>query len=55
MGDRQRLRVLVLNQISALGLKRLPGDGYSVGKDLPEPDAVLVRSADLHGMEIPPA
>lgn len=53
MGDRQRLRVLVLNQISALGLKRLPGDGYSVGKDLPEPDAVLVRSADLHGMEIP--
>jgi D-3-phosphoglycerate dehydrogenase len=55
MGDRQRLRVLVLNQISAHGLERLPADGYSVGKDLAEPDAVLVRSADLHGMEIPPS
>jgi D-3-phosphoglycerate dehydrogenase len=53
MGERQRLRVLVLNQISAHGLKRLPGDTYSVGKDLADPDAVLVRSADLHGLEIP--
>ena len=53
MGDRQRLRVLVLNQISAHGLKRLPSDGYSVGKDLADPDAVLVRSADMHGMDIP--
>jgi len=53
MADRQRLRVLVLNQISAYGLKRLPADGYSVGKDLAEPDAVLVRSADLQATEIP--
>jgi D-3-phosphoglycerate dehydrogenase len=53
MGDRQRLRVLVLNQISAHGLKRLPVDSYSVGKDLTDPDAVLVRSADMHRMEIP--
>ncbi len=53
MGDRQRLQVLVLNQISAHGLKRLPAEIYSVGKDVAEPDAVLLRSADMHGMAIP--
>jgi len=53
MGERQRLRVQVLNQISAHGLKRLPADTYSVGKDVAEPDALLVRSADLHAIDIP--
>jgi D-3-phosphoglycerate dehydrogenase len=47
------LRVLVLNQISANGLKRLPADRYQVGKDVTQPDAVLVRSADMHTIEIP--
>jgi D-3-phosphoglycerate dehydrogenase len=46
-------RVLVLNQISASGLKRLPAEVYETGKDVAEPDAVLVRSADMHGMDIP--
>jgi D-3-phosphoglycerate dehydrogenase len=46
-------RVLVLNQIAPAGLKRLPAEGYVVGKDLADPDAILVRSADLHGMAIP--
>jgi len=53
MVEPRRLQVLVLNQISAHGLKRLPADTYSVGKDLAAPDAVLVRSADMHGMDIP--
>jgi D-3-phosphoglycerate dehydrogenase len=48
-----RLQVLVLNQISANGLSRLPADTYRVGKDVAEPDAVLLRSADMHGMTIP--
>ena len=48
-----RYKVLVLNQISQHGLKRLPAELYEVGKDLAEPDAVLVRSADLHAMQIP--
>jgi len=55
MGERSRLRVLVLNQISNHGLRRLPADAYSVGKDVAEPDAVLLRAADMHGMEIPPS
>jgi D-3-phosphoglycerate dehydrogenase / 2-oxoglutarate reductase len=46
-------RIQILNQISQTGLKRLPADHYSVGKDLAEPDAILVRSADMHSMEIP--
>ncbi len=47
------LRVLVLNQIAAVGLKRLPADHYTVAKDVAQPDAILVRSADMHTMEIP--
>ena len=46
-------RVLVLNQISENGLARLPAGQYTTGKDLAEPDAVLVRSADMHAMDIP--
>jgi D-3-phosphoglycerate dehydrogenase len=49
----QRFKVLVLNQISANGLKRLPAQRYEAAKDLPDPDAVLVRSADMHSMPIP--
>src|SRR5687767_3986668 len=46
-------KVLVLNQISPNGLKRLPPERYTAGKDIAAPDAVLVRSADMHGIEIP--
>ncbi len=45
-------RVLVLNQISAHGLKRLPSELYEVGKDVASPDAILVRSADMHALAI---
>ena len=47
------LRVLLLNQIAPAGLKRLPAEHYVVGKDLAQPDAILVRSADMHSMDIP--
>jgi D-3-phosphoglycerate dehydrogenase len=46
-------QVLVLNQISQRGLERLPAGAYLAGKDLAQPDAVLVRSADMHKMDIP--
>jgi D-3-phosphoglycerate dehydrogenase len=48
-----RLNILVLNAISAGGLSRLPAERYRVGKDVAEPAAILVRSADLHKMDIP--
>jgi D-3-phosphoglycerate dehydrogenase len=49
----ERLGVLVINQISVSGLSRLPAETYHVGKDVAEPVAILVRSADLHAMSIP--
>ena len=52
---RRRYAVRVLNQISAAGLQRLPAERYTVGKDVAEPDAILVRSADMHALEIPPS
>jgi D-3-phosphoglycerate dehydrogenase len=47
------LRILTLNSISALGLGRLPAERYAVGKDVADPHAVLVRSQDMHAMDIP--
>ncbi len=49
----RRFEVLVLNQISASGLKHLPAQRYTTSKDLARPDAVLVRSADMHAMTLP--
>jgi D-3-phosphoglycerate dehydrogenase len=48
----EKYRVRVLNNISAGGLKRLPWDRFAVSADVEDPHAVLVRSADLHGMEV---
>ena len=47
------INILILNQISQNGLKRLPAERYRVGKDVADPDAVMVRSADMHKMDIP--
>ncbi|MBI3575437.1 MAG: phosphoglycerate dehydrogenase [Gammaproteobacteria bacterium] len=46
-------QILTLNNISPLGLARLPKDHYRVGSDIKEPDAILVRSAKMHDMKIP--
>ena len=51
----ERFSVLVLNAISAGGLSRLPAERYRVGKDVAEPAAILVRSADMHTMAIAPS
>jgi D-3-phosphoglycerate dehydrogenase len=48
-----RAGILVLNQISAAGLSRLPAERYQVGKEVVAPLAILLRSADLHGATIP--
>ena len=49
-----RFRVQTLNDISVRGLERLPRDRYEVASSLVEPDAILLRSADMHAMSIPP-
>jgi len=45
--------ILTLNNISAQGLARLPRERYHVGNRIEQPDAVLVRSHDMHAMAIP--
>ncbi|HEY2274276.1 MAG TPA: phosphoglycerate dehydrogenase [Steroidobacteraceae bacterium] len=46
-------RILTLNNISPRGLERLPGELYQVGPEITEPDAILVRSAELAAAAIP--
>ncbi len=46
-------KVLTLNNIAAEGLTRLPRDKYEVGSELENPEAVLLRSYNMHDMEIP--
>jgi D-3-phosphoglycerate dehydrogenase len=48
-----RFTIRTLNNISSRGLERLPGDRYAVSSDAAEPDAIIVRSADMHAMAIP--
>ena len=48
-------RILTLNNIAAVGLKRFPAEGYQVAADIDDPDAILVRSQDLHQVDIPTA
>ncbi|MDY6947739.1 MAG: phosphoglycerate dehydrogenase [Pseudomonadota bacterium] len=43
----------MLNNVSVRGLERLPRDRYEVASSLTNPDAVLVRSADMHSIDIP--
>ena len=47
-------QILTLNDISSRGLARLPRERYEVGAAVTRPDAILVRSADLHGVDVAP-
>ncbi len=49
----ERYRILTLNNISTRGLERLPRERYEVATGLERPDAVLLRSADMHKMALP--
>lgn len=46
-------KILTLNNIAVEGLRRLPRERYEVASEIGHPDAVLVRSANMHTMEIP--
>ena len=45
--------IRTLNAISPVGLQRLDRDIFDLGTDIARPRGILVRSADLHSMEIP--
>ena len=48
-----KYQILTLNQIASQGLARFPDARYSVGKSVECPDAIVVRSHNLHEMTIP--
>lgn len=45
-------KVLTLNQISVLGLERLPRDRYEIASEFSQPDAILLRSHKLQEADI---
>ncbi len=45
-------QIQTLNKISHIGLDVL-GDDYTIGNEVANPDAILVRSAAMHEMELP--
>ena len=46
-------KILTLNNISVAGLERFPRDNYEIASEIQHPDAILLRSFNMHGMPIP--
>jgi len=46
-------KILILNNIATAGLDRLPTEHYEVGPDVVDPDAIILRSFNMHEMDIP--
>jgi D-3-phosphoglycerate dehydrogenase len=48
-------KILTLNNIAPAGLEHFPRDAYEVASEIQHPDAILLRSYNMHGMELPPS
>jgi D-3-phosphoglycerate dehydrogenase len=46
-------KILTLNNIAVEGLRRFPRNRYEVASEIAHPDAVLLRSHNMHDMDIP--
>lgn len=46
-------KILTYNNISPLGLNRFPNEEYEISDSIAEPDAIMLRSFKLHGVDIP--
>lgn len=46
-------KVQLLNKISPVGLEKFDAQLYSCGESVENPDAIMVRSASMHDMELP--
>lgn len=46
-------KIQTLNNISPVGLAKLPAENYSIADDVESPDAIILRSFKMHEMEIP--
>ena len=50
-----RFKIQTLNNIAVSGLRRFPRERYEVASDISQPHGILVRSHNMHEMEIPPS
>jgi D-3-phosphoglycerate dehydrogenase len=46
-------KILTLNNIAVVGLERLPRDCYEIASEIQHPDAVLLRSFNMHDWPLP--
>jgi D-3-phosphoglycerate dehydrogenase len=51
----RKCEILVINNIAQVGLKRFPAELYAVVKESKDPQAILVRSQDLHKHDFGPS
>jgi D-3-phosphoglycerate dehydrogenase len=51
----KKCEIQVINNIAQVGLKRFPAERYAVVKEAKDPQAILVRSEDLHKHEFGPS
>jgi D-3-phosphoglycerate dehydrogenase len=48
-------KILTLNNISPAGLEHFPRDAYEVASEIQHPDAILLRSHNMHDMTVQPS
>ena len=51
--DKRMFNILTYNNISRAGLDKFPSKDYEVGAQIDNPDAILLRSFNLHDQPIP--
>ena len=45
-------KIQTLNKIASVGLNQLDRDNYEIASEINNPDAILVRSAEMHDMQL---
>ena len=48
-------KILTLNNISVAGLERFAREHYEIASEIQHPDAIMLRSFNMHSMDIPPS
>ncbi|MGH8192835.1 MAG: 3-phosphoglycerate dehydrogenase family protein [Woeseiaceae bacterium] len=46
-------KIRTLNNIAVAGLRRLPRERFEIASEIARPDAILLRSYDMHDMDVP--
>jgi len=46
-------KILTLNNIAVAGLRHFPRDRYEIASEIAHPDAIILRSYNMHDMQIP--